>query len=52
MTSIHLSYAITLYITKCHDYSFDLKLVYLLTFHDFSVIFFFNIFIKIHEYAN
>ena len=47
MTSIHLSYAITGSITKCHNDSFGLKLVYLLILNDI-----FNVFIKIHEYAN
>ena len=49
MTSINLSYAITGSITKCHNDSLDLKEIYGL-FYEFSVIF--NVFIKIHEYAN
>ena len=50
MPSINLSYDITGSITKCHNDSLGLKLVYLGTFNDFSVIF--NVFFKIHEYAN
>ena len=50
MTSINLSYDITGSITKCHSDSLDLKEVYLWIFYDFTVIF--NVFIKIHEYAN
>ena len=51
MTSINLSYDITGSITKCHSDSLDLKEVYLWGFfYDFSVIF--NVFFKIHEYAN
>ena len=50
MTSINLSYAIAGSITKCHNDSLGLKLVYLRIFNDFSVIF--SVFIKIHEYAN
>ena len=50
MTLINLSYDITGSITKCHNDSLGLKEVYLCFFYDFSVIF--NVFIKIHEYAN
>ena len=51
MTSINLSYDITGSITQCHNDSLDLKEVYLwILFYDFTVIF--NVFIKIHEYAN
>ena len=50
MTSIDLSCDIIGSITKCHNDSLDLKEVYLWMFYDFSVIF--NVFIKIHEYAN
>ena len=51
MTSIHLLYDITGSITKYHNDSLGMKVVYLwiLTI-DFSVLF--NVFIKIHEYAN
>ena len=51
MTSINLSYDITGSISKCHNDSLGLKLVYLCIFNGFSVIIF-NVFIKIHEYAN
>ena len=49
MTSINLLYDITGSITKCHNDSLDLKVVYRF-FYDFSVMF--DVFIKIHEYAN
>ena len=49
-SSIHLSYNITGSTTKCQNDSLGLKLVYLWIFYVFSVIF--NVFIKIHEYAN
>ena len=51
MTSIHLSYAITGSMTKCHKDSLGLKLVHLWIFNDFSLVFF-NVFIKINEYVN
>ena len=50
MLSINLLYDITGSITKCHNNSLGLKLVDLSICNDFSVIF--NVFIKIHEYAN
>ena len=50
MTSINLSYDITGLLTKCHNDCLGVKLVYLWIFNDFSVSF--NVFIKIHEYAN
>ena len=50
MPSINLLYDITGSITKCHNYSLVLKYGVLWIFNYFSVIF--NVFIKIHEYAN
>ena len=50
MTSINLSYDIIGSITKCHNDSFDLKLVYSCNFNDFLS--FFNVFLKIHAYIN
>ena len=51
ISSINLSHDIGGSITKCHNDSLDLtEEVYLWIFYDFSVIF--NVFIKIHEYAN
>ena len=48
MASTDLSYDITGSITKCHNDSLGLKLVYLRILMIFSVIF--HVFIKIHEY--
>ena len=51
MPSMNLSYDITRSITKCHNDTLDLKKsLFMDFFYDFSVIF--NVFIKIHEYAN